>query len=185
MAGNKNQSKITTAIYIIAVILFLVALVGIIVAFTRSDKPPAEDGTLLVNIDGQTVENGSSVGVLANGAYITVEGVSEFDVAVYVYGTAENDFTFTVDGEEYSWSGINNRNMTKGFTFEQTENSFTILYESISRIISATQNGAEVSVGTLPLVYIFFLSFKTENDHADIYFCLEYILELDKAQIVF
>lgn len=48
MAGNKNQSKITTAIYIIAVILFLVALVGIIVAFTRSDKPPAEDGTLLV-----------------------------------------------------------------------------------------------------------------------------------------
>ena len=75
--------------------------------------------------------------------------------------------------------------MTKGFTFEQTENSFTILYESISRIISATQNGAEVSVGTLPEGDIFRLSVTTENDHADIYFCLEYILELDKAQIVF
>ena len=184
MAGNKNQSKITTAIYIIAVILFLVALVGIIVAFTRSDKPPAEDGTLLVNIDGQTVENGSSVGVLANGAYITVEGVSEFDVAVYVYGTAENDFTFTVYGEEYSWSGINNRNMTKGFTIEQTESGIKISYASVRHIISVLQNGAEVTVGHLPETDIFRFTVTAGNDYSDIYFRPQYVLDLDKTEII-
>lgn len=185
MASSKKQSKISTVIYIIAVILLLVALVGIIVAFTRSDNPPVEDGTLTVSIDGLSVESGSSVGCLASGDEITVEGASEYHFAVYAYSSADNDFTFTIGGEEYSWSGINNRNMTKGFTFEQTEKGFTILYESISQIISATQNGTEVSVGALPEGDIFRLSVTTENAHADIYFTTEFKIELDKMQIVF
>lgn len=184
MASKKKQNKISAVIYIIAVILLLVALVGIIVTFTRNDKPPVEDGRLIVSINGQPVESGSSVGVLANGTEITIEGVMEFDVAVYVYGTSENDFSFTVGGEEYTWSGINNRNVTKGFTIEQTESGIKISYASIRHIISVLQNGAEVTVGHLPETDIFRFTVTAGNDYSDIYFRPQYVLDLDKTEII-
>lgn len=188
MASKKKQNKIMTVIYIVAVILLLVALVGIIVALSRSDKPPSEDGTLSVSIDGNAVQSGTSAGITPNDTEITVEGVSEFSITVYAYSSADNDFKFTVGGEEYSWSGINNRNMTKGFTFEQTENGVKISYGGVEQIISAVQGGAEVTVlQDIPDKDIFRLTVSAGDAYSDIYFTLGAKVSgvvLDKTQII-
>lgn len=186
MANKAKHNKVFTVIYVVIVVLVLVAVVGVIVHFTRNNQtPPAEEGTLSVSIDGNAVQSGSSVGVISNNAEITVDGVSEFSVAVYAYSSADNDFEFTVDGETYSWGGINNRNMTKGFTIEQTAGGIKISYGGIEQIISAVQYGAEVAVGDLPDGDIFRLSVTAGEEYSDIYFSLLTGVILDKTEIIF
>ena len=189
MASKSKHNKVFTIIYVLIVVLVLVAIVGVIVYFTRNNEtPPSEDGTLSVSIDGNAVQSGTSAGIIPNDTEITVEGVSEFSITVYVYSSADNDFKFTVGGEEYSWSGINNRNMTKGFTFEQTENGVKISYGGIEQIISAVQGGAEVTVlQDIPDKDMFRLTISAGDAYSDIYFTLGAKVSgvvLDKTQII-
>ena len=186
MANKVKHNKVFSMIYVIVLVLVLIAVFGIAVHFTQnSETPPDEAGTLVVSINGKAFESGTSAGVLSNNAEIIVDGVSEFNVAIYAYSSANSDFEFAVNGESYSWSGINNRNMTKGFTVEQTADSVKISYDSIEQIISMVQDGAEVTIGSLPDGDIFRLSVTTDTEHSDIYFSLLTGVILDKTEIVF
>ena len=122
--------------------------------------------------------------MLASKSKINVEGAEEYDVAVYAC-SVENDFAFTVDGEELSWSGIDGRNLTAGFEIERAEDGFTISYSGIEDIISAAQGGAEVSVDKLPQGDIFRLSVTSEESRTDVYFAILTGVFLDRTEIVF
>ena len=186
MANKAKHNKVFTIIYVVIVVLVLVAVVGVIVHFTRNNEtPPAEEGPLAVSIDGSVVQSGPSVGIISNNAEIAVDGVSEFNVAVYAYSSSDNDFEFTVGGETYSWSDINNRNMTAGFAVEQVGDGIKISYGGIEQIISAVQGGAEVTVGDLSDGDIFRLSVTAGEEYSDIYFSILTGIILDKTEIVF
>lgn len=105
-------------------------------------------------------------------------------MAVYAC-SVENDFAFTVDGEELSWSDIDGRNLTAGFEIERAEDGFTLSYGGIEDIISAAQGGAEVSVGELPSGDIFRLSIAAGEGRTDIYFTILSGVFLDKTEIIF
>ena len=180
MAGKIKRSKVLTAIYLVALVLVVIAVAGLLAYYLKG----ATAAAFSVSIDGKTVESGSSVGVLASKSKINVDGAEEYDVAVYAC-SAENDFAFTVDGEELSWSDIDGRNLTAGFEIERTEDGFTLSYGGIEDIISSSQGGAEVSVGELPSGDIFRLSISAGEDRTDIYFTIFSGIFLDRTEIIF
>ena len=180
MAGKIKHNKVLTVLYIVAIALVVIAAAGLLAYYLQGGVNPS----FSVSIDGKMLENGSSVGALSSGSKIKVEGAEEYDVAVYAC-SAENDFAFTVDGEELSWSGIDGRNLTAGFEIERAEDGFTLSYGGIEDIISAAQGGAEVSVDKLPQGDIFRLSIAAGEDRTDIYFTILSGVFLDRTEIIF
>lgn len=180
MAGKIKHNKVLTVLYIVAIALVVIAAAGLLAYYLKG----ATTAAFSVSVDGKTLESGSSVGVLASKSKINVEGAEEYDVAVYAC-SVENDFAFTVDGEELSWSDIDGRNLTAGFEIERAEDGFTIRYGGIEDIISAAQSGAEVSVNKLPNGDIFRLSIVSGEGQTDIYFTLLSGIFLDRTEIIF
>lgn len=180
MVGKIKRSKVLTAIYLVALALVVIAAAGLLAYFLQGGT----GNSLSVSIDGKAVENGSSVGALSSGNRVDVEGAEEYEVEIYACST-ENDFSFTVDGEEFSWSNIDGRNLTAGFEIDRAEDGFTISYGGIEDIISAAQGGAEVSVGELPKGDMFRLSVTSAESRADLYFAILTGVFLDKTEIIF
>ena len=180
MAGKIKHNKVLTVLYIVAIALVVIAAAGLLAYYLQGGVNPS----LSVSIDGRTIENGSSAGALSSGSRIEVDGAEEYDVAVYAC-SVENDFAFTVDGEELSWSDIDGRNLTAGFEIERAEDSFTIRYGGIKDIISAAQVGAEVSVDKLPQGDIFRLSVTSDESRTDLYFAILTGVFLDRTEIIF
>lgn len=180
MAGKIKHNKVLTVLYIVAIALVVIAAAGLLAYYLQGGVNPS----LSVSIDGKTLENGSSAGALSSGSKINVEGVEEYDVGVYAC-SAENDFAFTVDGEELSWSDIDGRNLTAGFEIQRAEDGFTISYGGIEDIISAAQGGAEVGVDKLPQGDIFRLSVTSEESRTDVYFAILTGVFLDRTEIIF
>lgn len=180
MAGKIKHNKVLTVLYIVAIALVVIVAAGLLAYYLQGGVNPS----LSVSIDGRTIENGSSAGALSSGSRIEVDGAEEYDVAVYAC-SVENDFAFTVDGEELSWSDIDGRNLTAGFEIERAEDSFTIRYGGIKDIISAAQGGAEVSVDKLPQGDIFRLSVTSEESRTDVYFAILTGVFLDRTEIIF
>lgn len=180
MAGKIKHNKVLTVLYIVAIALVVIAAAGLLAYYLQGGVNPS----LSVSIDGKTLENGSSAGVLASKSKINVEGAEEYDVAVYAC-SAENDFAFIVDGAELSWSDIDGRNLTAGFEIERAEDGFTLSYGGIEDIISGAQGGAEVGVDKLPQGDIFRLSIAAGEGRTDIYFTILSGVFLDKTEIIF
>ena len=180
MAGKIKHNKVLTVLYIVAIALVVIAAAGLVAYYLKG----ATTAAFSVSVDGKTLESGSSVGALSSGSKINVEGAEEYDVAVYAC-SVENDFAFTVDGEELSWSDIDGRNLTAGFEIERAEDGFTLSYGGIEDIISAVQGGAEVSVGELPQGDMFRLSVTSAESRADLYFAILTGVFLDKTEIIF
>ena len=180
MAGKIKYGKVWTTVYIVVLALVIIAAAGL-VAYYLKEAPTA---FFSVSIDGKTVESGSSVGAISSGSKVDVEGAEEYEVEIYACST-ENDFSFTVDGEEFSWSDIDGRNLTAGFEIDRAEDGFTISYGGIEDIISAAQGGAEVSVGELPQGDMFRLSVTSAESRADLYFAILTGVFLDKTVIIF
>ena len=64
----------------------------------------------------------------------------------HIEANGEKDFAFTVGEEPYTWKDLAGRDMTKGFTIEETENGFTVDYTDLEGVIAAVL-GAEVTIG--------------------------------------
>lgn len=180
MAGKIKHNKVLTVLYIVAIALVVIAAAGLLAYYLQGGVNPS----FSVSIDGKMLENGSSAGALSSGSKINVEGAEEYDVAVYAC-SAENDFAFTVDGEELSWSDIDGRNLTAGFEIQRAEDGFTLSYGGIEDIISAAQGGADVTADKLPSGDIFRLSIAAGEDRTDIYFTILSGVFLDKTEIIF
>lgn len=180
MAGKMKYGKVWTTVYIVVLALVIVAAAGLVAYYLKG----APTASFSLSIDGKAVESGSSVGAISSGSKINVESAEEYDVAVYAC-CSENDFAFTVDGEEFLWSDIDGRNLTAGFEIQKAEDGFTLSYGGIEDIISVAQGGAEVSVGELPNGDIFRLSVTSNESQTDIYFNILSGVFLDRTEIIF
>ena len=180
MAGKIKRSKVLTAIYLVALALVVIAAAGLLAYFLQGGT----GNSLSVSIDGKAVESGSSVGAISSGSKINVESAEEYEIAVYAC-SSENDFAFTVDGEELLWSDIDGRNLTAGFEIQKAEDGFTLSYGGIEDIISVAQGGAEVAADKLPNGDIFRLSITSNESQMDIYFTIFSGVFLDKTEIIF
>lgn len=181
MAGKIKHSRVWMVVYFVVLTLVVIVAAGFIAYFLQSGE---NNTSFSVTIEGKDVESGSSVGVLTSGSKIDVEGAEEYEVAVYAC-SSENDFAFTVDGEEFFWNDIDGRNMSAGFEIVEADDGFTISYVGIEDIISDVQDGAEVSVGEFPKDDIFRLSVTTSTSRIDMYFSLLMGVFLDKTEIIF
>lgn len=125
---SKTSSKVKTAVTVILVIMLLILSLGLLARFTNVFGNKIEvtyNGTKITkDFEGLEIESGTEIEVKAPG---------EYEVKIYAEGIAESDFSFTVDGEEYSWSediaGANSgvgEEFTEVFEIEKTEKGFKI-----------------------------------------------------------
>lgn len=180
MAGKMKYGKVWTTVYIVVLALVIIAAAGLVTYYLKG----ATTASFSVSVDGKTVESGSSVGTISSGSKINVESTEEYEIAVYAC-SSENDFAFTVDGEELLWSDIDGRNLTAGFEIQKAEDGFTLNYGGIEDIISVAQGGAEVTADKLPNGDIFRLSVTSNESQTDIYFTILSGVFLDKTEIIF
>ena len=125
---SKTSSKVKTAVTVILVIMLLILSLGLLARFTNVFGNKIEvtyNGTKITkDFEGLEIESGTEIEVKAPG---------EYEVKIYAEGSAENDFSFTVDKEEYSWvediagaNGGRGEDFTEVFEIEKTEKGFTI-----------------------------------------------------------
>ena len=125
---SKTRSKVKTAVTVILVIMLLILSLGLLARFTNVFGNKIEvtyNGTKITkDFEGLEIESGTEIEVKAPG---------EYEVKIYAEGSAENDFSFTVDKEEYSWvediagaNGGRGEDFTEVFEIEKTEKGFKI-----------------------------------------------------------
>lgn len=125
---SKTSSKVKTAVTVILVIMLLILSLGLLARFTNVFGNKIEvtyNGTKITkDFEGLEIDSGTEIEVKVPG---------EYEVKIYAEGSAENDFSFTVDGEEYSWvediAGANGgvgEEFTEVFEIEKTEAGFKI-----------------------------------------------------------
>lgn len=125
---SKTRSKVKTAVTVILVIILLILSLGLLARFTNvfgNKIAVTYNGTKITkDFEGLEIESGTEIEVKAPG---------EYEVKIYAEGSAESDFSFTVDGREYSWvediAGANGgvgEEFTEVFEIEKTEKGFKI-----------------------------------------------------------
>ena len=125
---NKTRSKVKTAVTVILVIILLILSLGLLARFTNvfgNKIAVTYNGTKITkDFEGLEIDSGTEIEVKAPG---------EYEVKIYAEGSAESDFSFTVDGREYSWvediAGANGgvgEEFTEVFEIEKTEKGFKI-----------------------------------------------------------
>ena len=125
---SKTRSKVKTAVTVILVIMLLILSLGLLGRLTNvfGNKITVRyNGTKITkDFEGLEIESGTEIEVKAPG---------EYEVKIYAEGSAESDFSFTVDGEEYSWvediagaNGGRGEEFTEVFEIEKTEKGFKI-----------------------------------------------------------
>ena len=125
---SKTSSKVKTAVTVILVIMLLILSLGLLARFTNvfgNKIAVTYNGTKITkDFEGLEIESGTEIEVKAPG---------EYEVKIYAEGSAESDFSFTVDGEEYSWvediagaNGGRGEDFTEVFEIEKTEKGFKI-----------------------------------------------------------
>lgn len=125
---SKTRSKVKTAVTVILVIILLILSLGLLARFTNvfgNKIAVTYNGTKITkDFEGLEIDSGTEIEVKAPG---------EYEVKIYAEGSAESDFSFTVDGREYSWvediAGANGgvgEEFTEVFEIEKTEKGFKI-----------------------------------------------------------
>lgn len=125
---SKTRSKVKTAVTVILVIMLLILSLGLLARLTNvfgNKIAVTYNGTKITkDFEGLEIESGTEIEVKAPG---------EYEVKIYAEGSAESDFSFTVDGEEYSWvediagaNGGRGEDFTEVFEIEKTEKGFKI-----------------------------------------------------------
>ena len=95
---SKTSSKVKTAVTVILVIMLLILSLGLLARLTNvfgNKIAVTYNGTKITkDFEGLEIDSGTEIEVKAPG---------EYEVKIYAEGSAESDFSFTVDGREYSW----------------------------------------------------------------------------------
>ena len=90
---SKTRSKVKTAVTVILVIILLILSLGLLARFTNvfgNKIAVTYNGTKITkDFEGLEIDSGTEIEVKAPG---------EYEVKIYAEGSAESDFSFTVDG---------------------------------------------------------------------------------------
>lgn len=125
---SKTRSKVKTAVTVILVIILLILSLGLLARFTN-----VFGNKITVRYNGTKITKDFEGLEIDSGTEIEVKAPGEYEVKIYAEGSAESDFSFTVDGREYSWvediAGANGgvgEEFTEVFEIEKTEKGFKI-----------------------------------------------------------
>ena len=101
----------------------------------KKKNPDKDIKSITITIDGEYVDVKYTFGALS-------KEVSGYDIKIVP--NADNDFAFTVDGEVYSFSAIDD--CTKAFEIAREETSFTIYYTSMQDVLDKIYEDSEVKM---------------------------------------
>ena len=125
---SKRSSKLKTAVMVILVIILLILSLGLLGRLTN-----VFGNKITVRYNGTKITKDFGGLEIESGTEIEVKAPGEYEVKIYAEGSAESDFSFTVDGEEYSWvediagaNGGRGEEFTEVFEIEKTEKGFKI-----------------------------------------------------------
>lgn len=138
----------TVGIVILSVLLLaILAAAGLGIAYLVTDGFGGKATTTIVMVGDKIYTDDTNGVTIYPGDEIRVQSLTGADGYTFrIEANGEKDFAFTVGEEPYSWKELAGRDMTKGFTIEDTENGFTIDYTDLDGVIAAVL-GAEVTIG--------------------------------------
>lgn len=152
--ARQKKSKIASVITWLVLLLLLIGAIGAIVRLSGIGKDDITDmikPTFRVEYDEKsyTVDNQNSVVLLkGNEAEFAVKNGNKFSVRVLPNVTEETDFTYTVNGKTYLYSG--EKDLTEAFGIKIFENTFVIDMSrdySLENVLSKVWGGETVTVG--------------------------------------
>lgn len=138
----------TVGIVILSVLLLaILAAAGLGIAYLVTDGFGGKAPTTIVMVGDKIYTEDANGVTIYPGDEICVQSLTGAEGYTFrIEANGEKDFAFTVGEEPYSWKDLAGRDMTKGFTIEDTENGFTIDYTDLDGVIAAVL-GAEVTIG--------------------------------------
>lgn len=138
----------TVGIVILSVLLLaILAAAGLGIAYLVTDGFGGKAPTTIVMVGDKIYTEDANGVTIYPGDEIRVQSLTGAEGYTFrIEANGEKDFAFTVGEEPYSWKDLAGRDMTKGFTIEETENGFTIDYTDLNGVIAAVL-GAEVTIG--------------------------------------
>ena len=138
----------TVGIVILSVLLLAVlAAAGLGIAYLATDGFGGKAPTTIVMVGDKIYTEDANGVTIYPGDEIRVQSLTGAEGYTFrIEANGEKDFAFTVGEEPYTWKDLAGRDMTKGFTIEDTENGFTVDYTDLDGVIAAVL-GAEVTIG--------------------------------------
>ena len=128
MAGKKTGKRILTALIVILVLILSLGLLSRLIGISGNQ--------ITLTYGGESYKKSVSGLEIAPESEFRLklrDKSADYEVKIYAAGTEETDFTFTVDGKEYSWqkdiagaNGGSGEEFTDAFEVTQTESGFTI-----------------------------------------------------------
>lgn len=128
MAGKKTGKRILTALIVILVLILSLGLLSRLIGISGNQ--------ITLTYGGESYKKSVSGLEIAPESEFRLklrDKSADYEVKIYAAGTEETDFTFTVDGKEYSWqkdiagaNGGSGEEFTDAFEVEKTDAGFTI-----------------------------------------------------------
>lgn len=195
---NRKSSKLISILSYLLIVALLVGVCGVIVYFTNGFT--SDFKTFYIAVDGKDVLTNTGGYELTPDEPTTIDvkytfdkinsEISGYSIRLSANTDEEHDFSFTVDGETHYFS--TEKDLSKGFVIEQTENSFTIKPKGdLDVILANVYEGQEVSpCGEMTYEDMFVLTVVSYNEEAKISlkFMVPYGIKsitFDKEVIVF
>ncbi len=195
---NRKSSKVISILSYLLIVVLLVGVCGVIAYFTNGFT--SDFKTFYITVDGKDVLTNTGGYVLTPDKEMVVDvkytfdkinsDISGYSLKVSANTDQEHDFSYTVDGETHNFS--EEKDLSKGFVIEQSENSFTIKPKGdLDVILGMVYEGKEVSpCGAMSYDDMFVLTVISYNEEAKISvkFTVPYGvmgITLDKEVIVF
>lgn len=195
---NRKSSKVISILSYLLIVILIVGVCGVIAYFTNGFT--SDFKTFYIAVDGKDVLTNTGGYVLTTDKETVVDvkytfdkinsDISGYSIKISANADTEHDFAFTVDGESHMFS--EEKDLSKGFVIEKSENSFTIKPKGdVNAILAAVYEGQEFSeVGNVVYDDMFALTVTSYNEEAKIVlkFTVPYGIigiTLDKEVIVF
>lgn len=195
---NRKSSKVISILSYLLIVILIVGVCGVIAYFTNGFT--SDFKTFYIAVDGKDVLTNTGGYVLTTDKETVVDVKYTFDkinsdiggysIKISANADKEHDFAFTVDEESHMFS--EEKDLSKGFVIEESENSFTIKPKGdVNAILAAVYEGQKFSeVGNVVYDDMFALTVTSYNGEAKIVlkFTVTYGImgiTLDKEVIVF
>ena len=148
--AKRRGSKIADVIIYIAIVMVVIAIGGFFAFFTNGFT--SDFKTFYVSMGDENIVSNTGGYVLDWDSPLTIDvkytfGALSKEVSGYdiqIVPNQDNDFTFTVDGEPYSFSAIGD--CAKAFDIVKDETQFTINYITMQELLDKMYEDSEVKI---------------------------------------
>lgn len=144
--SRKSRNLFSVVLTVVIVLLLLMLLVSLL---GRSGEMPILGKTLQLQYDGKEIKSEENFAVILNQQYnFTVQNAKDFTVQIVPRITKNSNFSFTVDGVQYSYDKV--KDLSKGFKLELKDDGFTLTpLQDLPQMLQAQFDGAVENVPTV------------------------------------